>query len=33
MTLADRRAALVADGVKLLPGSGVDCGGPLVVGA
>jgi hypothetical protein len=33
MTLADRRAALVADGVKLLPGSGVPCGGPLVVGA
>lgn len=31
--LAARRSALAADGVKLRPGSGVPCGGPLVVGA
>src|SRR5262249_29798272 len=31
--LADRRTALAADGAKLLPGSGVPCGGSLVLGA
>jgi hypothetical protein len=31
--LAARRAALAAEGAKLLPGSGVDCGGSLVAGA
>ncbi len=31
--LAARRAALAADGAKLLPGSGVACGGSLVLGA
>ena len=30
--LSDRRAALVADGVKLLPGSGVPCATPLAFG-
>ncbi|RMF25054.1 MAG: hypothetical protein D6760_02000, partial [Deltaproteobacteria bacterium] len=32
LTLAERRAALVADGVKLLPGSGVACPDPLAWG-
>jgi hypothetical protein len=31
--LAGRRAALAAEGAKLLPGSGIPCGGSLVVGA
>src|SRR5437867_1715318 len=33
LTLAERRMLLAADGAKLLPGSGVPCGGSLVVGA
>jgi predicted amidohydrolase len=33
MTLADRRAALAAEGAKLLPGSGVACPDPLAYGA
>ena len=33
LTLAARRAMLAADGSKLLPGSGVTCGGSLVAGA
>ena len=32
-TLADRRAALASAGASLLPGSGIACAGPLVVGA
>ena len=33
LTLAERRMLLAADGAKLLPGSGVPCGGSLIVGA
>jgi len=33
LTLAERRMLLAADGAKLLPGSGVSCGGSLLVGA
>ncbi len=33
LTLAERRAMLAADGARLLPGSGVACGGSLAVGA
>ncbi|HLY38320.1 MAG TPA: hypothetical protein VKU61_09810 [Candidatus Binatia bacterium] len=33
LTLAARRTALATDGATLLPGSGVACGGSLVVGA
>src|SRR5581483_4129874 len=33
LSLAARRALLATDGAKLLPGSGVPCGGSLVVGA
>ena len=33
LTLAERRTLLAADGAKLLPGSGVPCGGSLVMGA
>ncbi|MFN8545255.1 MAG: sialidase family protein [Candidatus Binatia bacterium] len=33
LTLAQRRAQLAAQGAPLLPGSGVPCGGALVVGA
>jgi hypothetical protein len=33
LSLAARRSALVADGQRLLPGSGVPCSGPLVPGA
>jgi hypothetical protein len=32
LSLADRRAALAVEGVKLLPGSGVPCPTPLAVG-
>src|SRR5437879_1613974 len=32
LTLAERRAMLAADGARLLPGSGVACGGSLAVG-
>jgi predicted amidohydrolase len=33
LSLADRRTQLATEGAKLLPGSGVSCGGSLVVGA
>jgi hypothetical protein len=33
LSLADRRSLLAVDGAKLLPGSGVPCGGSLVAGA